>query len=47
MCSDGKGGTEVKMKFNLLCFVKSENAPDILPVYNIVREIVLDFVSLA
>lgn len=44
--ADG-GVKEVQKNFNLLCFVKSKKGSEILPVYNIVREVVVDFMALA
>lgn len=38
---------EKQKNFNHLCFVKYEKRSDVLPVYNIDREIVVDFMTLA
>lgn len=44
---DDRRVKEVQKDFNHLCFVKSKKRSDVLPVYNIDREIVVDFMTLA
>lgn len=44
---DDRGVKEAQKNFNHLCFVKSKKRSDVLPVYNIDREIVVDFMALA
>lgn len=44
---DDRGMKDIQKNFNLRCFVRSKKGSEILPVYNVVREIVVDFRALA
>lgn len=44
---DDRRVKEEQKNFNHLCFVKSKKRSNVLPIYNIDREIVVDFVALA